>query len=123
MLAGHKLKGSWVLVRMKNDRTGGKRENWLLIKHRDEFAIEGDLDFLEDTAFSIASGRTMEDIAAGKGADPSIILYTSGTTGASKGVVLSAQGCINAASDTVAFDKLGQNVLAHGIKGPRVAKE
>ena len=46
------------------------------------------------------------EIAAGKGPDTSIILYTSGTTGQSKGVMLSAKGCINAAHDTVAFDKL-----------------
>ena len=40
-LYGDKLGGSWVLVRMRHDRDGGKRTNWLLIKHRDEYAREG----------------------------------------------------------------------------------
>jgi long-chain acyl-CoA synthetase len=48
------------------------------------------------------------EIASGKGTDTSIILYTSGTTGQSKGVVLSAERCIGASSDTVAFDKLNE---------------
>src|ERR1700684_1350142 len=34
-LEGQRLRGSWVLVRMRTDRNGGKRNNWLLIKHRD----------------------------------------------------------------------------------------
>src|SRR5947199_2407999 len=40
-LYGDKLHGSWVLVRMRSDRTGGKRTNWLLIKHRDDYVREG----------------------------------------------------------------------------------
>jgi bifunctional non-homologous end joining protein LigD len=69
-LEGEKLHGSWVLVRMRHDRNGGKRTNWLLIKHRDEFAKEGKAnDILEDDR-SVASGRTMDVIATGKGKAP-----------------------------------------------------
>jgi long-chain acyl-CoA synthetase len=52
------------------------------------------------------------EIAAGKGSDPSIILYTSGTTGTSKGVVMTGERSIKAASDTVAFDHLTENDVA-----------
>ncbi len=69
-LHGNKLHGSWVLVRMRNDRTGGKRTNWLLIKHRDEFAKEGNANNILDADRSVASGRTMEQIAEGKGRAP-----------------------------------------------------
>jgi bifunctional non-homologous end joining protein LigD len=69
-LNGDKLHGSWVLVRMRNDRSGGKRTNWLLIKHRDEFAKEGNANNVLDEDRSVASGRTMDQIAAGKGKAP-----------------------------------------------------
>ncbi|HZL41433.1 MAG TPA: AMP-binding protein [Pseudolabrys sp.] len=52
------------------------------------------------------------EIAAGRGEDPSIILYTSGTTGASKGVVLTCASSIKAATDTVVFDKLTEHDVA-----------
>ena len=48
----------------------GKRTNWLLIKHRDEYAREGDGDALLAEDRSVASGRTMAAIAAGKGRGP-----------------------------------------------------
>jgi bifunctional non-homologous end joining protein LigD len=69
-LQGERLHGGWVLVRMRNDRSGGTRQNWLLIKHHDAFerAGEGNGDASEER--SVASGRTMADIAAGKGRRP-----------------------------------------------------
>src|SRR5216683_8106986 len=69
-LDGEKLHGSWVLVRMKRDRNGGKRNNWLLIKHRDAAAREGEGDVLLKDPTSIASGRDLATIAAGKGKAP-----------------------------------------------------
>lgn len=69
-LDGERLHGSWVLVRMKHDRTGGKRTNWLLIKHRDAFSREGDGDAILKQDKSVASGRTMAAIAEGKGRGP-----------------------------------------------------
>jgi hypothetical protein len=41
VLDGERLRGGWVLVRMKWDRKSGKHTNWLLIKHRDKFAQDG----------------------------------------------------------------------------------
>lgn len=67
-LHGEKLHGEWVLVRMRHDRTGGNRINWLLIKHRDEYAKEG-VDILAKDR-SVASGRTMAQIAKGTGRKP-----------------------------------------------------
>jgi bifunctional non-homologous end joining protein LigD len=69
-LHGEKLHGSWVLVRMRHDRNGGKGTNWLLIKHRDEYAREGkENDILEEDR-SVASGRSIKQIAEGKGKAP-----------------------------------------------------
>lgn len=69
-LDGEKLHGSWVLVRMRRDRNGGKRTNWLLIKHRDEYARDGEGESVLDEDRSVASGRAMEQIAEGKGRAP-----------------------------------------------------
>jgi bifunctional non-homologous end joining protein LigD len=62
MLHGKRLRGAWVLVRM--NRPG--RPQWLLIKHRDDGA-DAARDVTAEHTTSVASRRTMESIATGKG--------------------------------------------------------
>ena len=69
LLAGERLNGEWVLVRMKRDRERGKRINWLLIKHRDRFAREKGEALLKRDR-SVASGRRMSQISSGRGPPP-----------------------------------------------------
>jgi len=69
-LEGKRLKGEWVLLLIRNDRTNGRRHNWLLIKHHDAFDRAGNGDGALPEDRSVASGRTMADIAAGKGRKP-----------------------------------------------------
>jgi bifunctional non-homologous end joining protein LigD len=70
-LDGARLHGGFVLVRMANDRERSKRINWLLIKHRDEFAVEANgAAILDEKDTSVASGRAMKAIASGKGRKP-----------------------------------------------------
>src|SRR5262249_607079 len=85
-LAGEKLKGSWVLVRMRQDRERGRgnRNNWLLIKHRDTYARENG-DAVTDEDLSVASGRTLEKIEAGEGPRPKPFIV-SGKAAASDAV-------------------------------------
>jgi bifunctional non-homologous end joining protein LigD len=66
-LYGVRLKGSWVLVRLRSDRDRSKRIDWLLIKRRDAFAREGAGDAALANDRSVASGRSMAEIAAGTG--------------------------------------------------------
>src|SRR6185437_14563071 len=64
-LDGEKLHGLWHLVRMHR-RRGEKRDNWLLIKAHDDAAREpNDKDILEQKSRSVATGRSMDEIAKG----------------------------------------------------------
>jgi bifunctional non-homologous end joining protein LigD len=91
-LDGEKLHGSWVLVRMRHDRNGGKRTNWLLIKHRDEYAREDTGDIILDEDKSVASGRAMSEIAAGKGKAPKPFMLATNGRGKSDAVWNSDRG-------------------------------
>lgn len=64
-LQGEKLSGGWHLVRM-HKRPGEKRDNWLLIKqHDDAERGAGDKDILEEMPLSVATGRSLDEIAEG----------------------------------------------------------
>ena len=64
-LKGRKLRGSWTLV-----KTSRSPNDWLLIKHRDEYA-DAVRDVLEEDR-SVQSGLTVEDLKAGHLPDPSL---------------------------------------------------
>jgi bifunctional non-homologous end joining protein LigD len=67
VLHGDKLRGRWHLVRM-HPRKGDRHQNWLLIKASDDAArSKRDADVLEDEPLSAVTGRSIDEIAAGKG--------------------------------------------------------
>jgi bifunctional non-homologous end joining protein LigD len=70
VLLGEKLLGSWVLVRTR----GGRQ--WLLIKHRDEYASQEDLTVSKPR--SVVSGRTMAEIGGAAGASPRQLQQAAG---------------------------------------------
>jgi bifunctional non-homologous end joining protein LigD len=116
-LYGKKLRGSWVLVRMRHDRSGGKRTNWLLIKHRDEFAREGKANNILDDDRSVASGRTMEEIAAGKGKAPKPFMTAKSKSARADAVWNSNRG---SAADARAENETATSLSAP-VRGKKVA--
>ena len=64
ILHGERMKGEWLLVRMK-PRPGEKRENWLLRKIDDAHAA-GPGDLVDRALSSVLTGRSMAEIAADK---------------------------------------------------------
>src|SRR5437773_3466682 len=65
VLHGEKLKGEFVLARMRSRRPGSKGTEWLLIKKKDEFAAPG-YD-IEKTDYSVLTQRSLDEIAGDKG--------------------------------------------------------
>lgn len=71
VMEGERMHGSWVIVRTKGYDSASKsskpKNSWLLIKHRDGGAVEGNPTGPTDDDRSVASKRTMTEIAAGRG--------------------------------------------------------
>jgi bifunctional non-homologous end joining protein LigD len=63
IMHGQHLKGGWTLVRMRGRSEEGGKDNWLLIKERDEFARPGEGDALtEGVEKSALSRKTMDQL-------------------------------------------------------------
>jgi bifunctional non-homologous end joining protein LigD len=65
-LFGERLKGKWALVRLRASKRDKGKENWLLIKERDELARAEKRPVVERELRSVKTGRTMEEIARGR---------------------------------------------------------
>jgi bifunctional non-homologous end joining protein LigD len=117
-LHGDKLHGSWVLVRMRRDRSGGKRTNWLLIKHRDEYAKEGEANDILDEDRSVASGRTMAEITSGKGRAPKPFMTAKAGRGRADAVWNSNRG---EAAEARAENRKGVTPSGPVVKARKVA--
>ncbi|MDD2234852.1 MAG: DNA ligase D [Desulfitobacteriaceae bacterium] len=76
VLHGSRLKGKWVLVRLKG-KAGETKDNWLLLKEKDEYA-KTTIGISEFTT-SIRTGRTMPEIE--KGEDEKFTSNPFGSTG------------------------------------------
>ncbi len=63
VIKGRRLRGKWALVRLK-PKAGDTKDNWLLLKERDEFvqSSPGISEFIT----SIRTGRTIEEIEKGE---------------------------------------------------------
>jgi bifunctional non-homologous end joining protein LigD len=66
-LKGKKLRGSWVLVRTKLGYGGSAKPQWLLIKHRDQYASTEDI--LVEKPRSVLTNRVLAEIAREAGGD------------------------------------------------------
>lgn len=62
-LKGIRLMGRWALVRLKA-KAGEKKDNWLLIKEKDEYAKAS--DGISEFTTSVRTGRAMQEIEEGK---------------------------------------------------------
>jgi bifunctional non-homologous end joining protein LigD len=67
-LTGKRLNGDFAIVHIKARRPGSKGNEWLLIKKKDEHVVTGFDLTKKKYETSILTGRTMEQIAADKGA-------------------------------------------------------
>jgi len=65
ILHGERLHGKWALVKLRK-RSPKDKESWLLIKELDDYMRRGGTPSVETEETSVTTGRSMDEIAAGK---------------------------------------------------------
>jgi len=106
---------------MKHDRNRGKRTNWLLIKHRDASASSDGGAALLAADRSVASGRSMEQIAAGKGRAPTpFMLASAGKTARPDAVWSSKKQTSQESEETQKKQKKQKNSKSQGTAVRRI---
>ncbi len=118
VLDGEKLKGRWHLVRMRK-RANERQDPWLLIKSDDEAARSArDEDVLGEEPLSVASGRSMEVIAQGRGGKR---VWQSNRGGAGKTADPSKKKAAKALGKKAAPAKRGAAAHEGATRAPRRA--
>lgn len=82
-LWGEKLKGGWMLTKLKGRPGDNDKENWLLFKEHDP-AVDTETDILAERPESVKSGLTTEQLLEAAKPKPAKALKPSGATGAVK---------------------------------------
>ena len=116
VLEGEKLHGGWVLVRIK-DRARDKHHNWLLIKHRDQAARSHEQEDVLDEDRSVASGRGMDEIAAGKGEAPKPFIRAN-TKGGPKAAMAKADAIWKSDRGAAEMPRFVEPALARLVERP-----
>ncbi len=82
-LWGEKLKGGWMLTKLKGRPGDNDKENWLLFKEHDP-AVDTETDILAERPESVKSGRTTEQLLEAAKPKPVKLLKASAVDGAVK---------------------------------------
>ena len=121
-LEGEKLHGRWHLVRMRS-RAHERHENWLLIKGKDEDARgPRDKDILEEKSRSVMTGRSIEEIAAGRGGKKRVWHSNRGADDESEDKTAFKQKIKKIAARPTARSRTKATLTARSADGNRSAK-
>ena len=109
---GKKMFGEWALVRIGGRSKSDKGNEWLLLKHRDEYANEK-VDVTKVAPQSVVSGRTVEEV------DPENVWISNRQAAARKAPTMAARLTADKARKAAAKKKAGPKPKARKASAQR----